>query len=487
MTRKPKITLETTFTLGGWTVDPPGGRLIGDGEQQSLEPRVMKTLVCLAEYANKTVNRDQLIEFVWSGQIVSDDAVQRCISLLRRALGDDAKNPTYILTVPKKGYRMLIFPAPAPDFLNIKTSETLPRSAFVERGNLTRRSITMGISVAVFAALAGAMMLHGTPFAPDRLARQVADPHQTEYARAMTLYSEYDRDSNERAIAILQKITNENSSFAPAYAGLARAYAQRYSRWTRHTSDATEALRLAEIAVKMDGKNANGFWALGLSHEYLDNAPGALDAYKKGHAEAPDIWQLASNIGDLYLSSEQYDDAEIYYARALAVANDKVLVLNKLGEMGLRSEQYSKAEIWFQNALTLHPLDDRASAGAAAVYAARGDHQRALEICTDVITRILESSRCTVACGEILIGQGRYEDAYQHFSRFQKTTTKNASLAATYLLIAKIRTGRLTDVNAAMRGHNMRLQRDAFLSTDMKKKIEKAIRDNLNNFTLQHE
>lgn len=67
----------------------------------------MRLLVCLAEHAGKVVSIDELIDDAWSGVAVSQDSVYQAVASLRRLLGDDPKQPTYIETVPRLGYRMV--------------------------------------------------------------------------------------------------------------------------------------------------------------------------------------------------------------------------------------------------------------------------------------------------------------------------------------------------------------------------------------------
>ena len=99
--------LESGFRLGPWEVRPKLGMLAGPGGDVHLEPKVMGVLVCLAEQAGEVVTRDQFVERVWDGRIVSDEVLSRCISLLRTRLGDNPREPTLIQTVPKIGYRLI--------------------------------------------------------------------------------------------------------------------------------------------------------------------------------------------------------------------------------------------------------------------------------------------------------------------------------------------------------------------------------------------
>jgi DNA-binding winged helix-turn-helix (wHTH) protein/tetratricopeptide (TPR) repeat protein len=102
------MSLQAGFKLGTWQVQPEQNRLTGSDGDVRLTPRAMEVLVCLAEHAGKVVSRDDFSKHVWNPAIVSDDALTRCISELRRQLGDRADAPSYIETIPKRGYRLLL-------------------------------------------------------------------------------------------------------------------------------------------------------------------------------------------------------------------------------------------------------------------------------------------------------------------------------------------------------------------------------------------
>jgi DNA-binding winged helix-turn-helix (wHTH) protein len=81
---------------------------IGRGEDiVHLEPRMMELLLFLAQHPGEVVGKNEIIDSVWDQQIVANSALTRCLTLLRQALGDDARNPTYIETIPKRGYRLI--------------------------------------------------------------------------------------------------------------------------------------------------------------------------------------------------------------------------------------------------------------------------------------------------------------------------------------------------------------------------------------------
>lgn len=95
------------FKLGDWVIHPLRGELERDGNTEHIQPKSMEVLACLVEHFPDVVERDTLLATVWGANAVSDEPLTRCIAELRKKLGDDRANPTYIATIPKRGYRLL--------------------------------------------------------------------------------------------------------------------------------------------------------------------------------------------------------------------------------------------------------------------------------------------------------------------------------------------------------------------------------------------
>ena len=93
--------------IGDWDVHPATGQISRNGESVRLEARTMRLLVYLAERAGEVVSIDEMLKEVWAGVIVTSDSVYQAVAALRRELGDDPKQPTYIATVPRLGYQMI--------------------------------------------------------------------------------------------------------------------------------------------------------------------------------------------------------------------------------------------------------------------------------------------------------------------------------------------------------------------------------------------
>ena len=88
-----------------------------DGKAVDLEPKVFRLLIFLIENRHRVISKDELVDSVWNGVAVTDNALTRSMVKLRRALGDDARQSRYIETIPTVGYRFvaeLLTDGPAP-------------------------------------------------------------------------------------------------------------------------------------------------------------------------------------------------------------------------------------------------------------------------------------------------------------------------------------------------------------------------------------
>ncbi len=108
---------EGQFQLAGYRVDPAALRVSAAGVENRLEAKAMQVLLYLSEHAGRVVPRAELEARLWPGRIVTEDAVTNAIAKLRKALGDDARHPRVIETVPKRGYRLIAEVAPLPEAL----------------------------------------------------------------------------------------------------------------------------------------------------------------------------------------------------------------------------------------------------------------------------------------------------------------------------------------------------------------------------------
>lgn len=124
-----ELAREADFSLGPLLVRPSLREVGIQGIQERLEPRVMQVLVALGQRAGAVVSRDELTERCWDGRIVGDDAINRCISRLRR-LGNQ-HNAFTIEAIARIGYRLdaaeTQIPSPAYDMPATQPAPGKPR------------------------------------------------------------------------------------------------------------------------------------------------------------------------------------------------------------------------------------------------------------------------------------------------------------------------------------------------------------------------
>ncbi len=112
------------FYLGEWRIDPALDEISRDAKTVKLEPRTMRVLVCFAERPGEVISVNQLLDLVWKDLVVTPYSVYQAVAALRRALGDDPKDPTYIANVVRRGYRLV-----APVNVAAQTSDPVRPSA----------------------------------------------------------------------------------------------------------------------------------------------------------------------------------------------------------------------------------------------------------------------------------------------------------------------------------------------------------------------
>lgn len=118
--------------VGEWRIDSALDEISKEGSSVKLEPRTMRLLMCLVEHAGQVVSVEQVLDEVWKDVVVTPNSVYHAVAALRRVLGDNSKEPTYIANVLRRGYRLVApvewLDAPPPD-LKVSPGNDADRSA----------------------------------------------------------------------------------------------------------------------------------------------------------------------------------------------------------------------------------------------------------------------------------------------------------------------------------------------------------------------
>lgn len=76
-------------------------------QEVEIEPKLLELLAFFISKPNTIISRQALLDEVWANAYVTDNAINKLVGNLRKALNDDAKTPRYIQTIPKRGYRFI--------------------------------------------------------------------------------------------------------------------------------------------------------------------------------------------------------------------------------------------------------------------------------------------------------------------------------------------------------------------------------------------
>jgi DNA-binding winged helix-turn-helix (wHTH) protein/tetratricopeptide (TPR) repeat protein len=147
------------FRFGDFEADRAAYRVARRSVPLDLTPKLLDLLFCLLEHPGDLVTKEALLDAVWPGANVTENAMAQAISDLREALGDDAASPTYIKTISRRGYRFI---APVERIEAAKTGPATPDTAAGPPGHAKdqRDAVTAGpaartLAVTDFANLTG--------------------------------------------------------------------------------------------------------------------------------------------------------------------------------------------------------------------------------------------------------------------------------------------------------------------------------------------
>jgi DNA-binding winged helix-turn-helix (wHTH) protein/tetratricopeptide (TPR) repeat protein len=97
----------TSYRFGPYAVDRSGYRMFRGTEPLNVTPKLLDLLLYLLDHAGTLVTKEELLDALWPGANVTENALAQAVSELRQALGDEAGAPQFIKTVARRGYRFI--------------------------------------------------------------------------------------------------------------------------------------------------------------------------------------------------------------------------------------------------------------------------------------------------------------------------------------------------------------------------------------------
>ena len=158
-----------TYQFGPFQVNPASGELLKQGERVRLQDQPFRLLVILLENHGQVLTREEIRNRIWQENtyVDFDSSLRVAVRKLREALGDDADSPTYIETIPKRGYRFLVPVVSLSDSTHAPVADTefVPPDAeadqkFAKSDVRTSTWIWILIAVLVIGAVSSATFIH---------------------------------------------------------------------------------------------------------------------------------------------------------------------------------------------------------------------------------------------------------------------------------------------------------------------------------------
>ena len=321
-----------SYEFADFRLIPGEGQLLRDGEPVALTPKAFETLLFLVERRGHLVQKAELMDKVWADAFVEENAVSKCVWSIRSALGEDPKNPKFIQTIPKRGYRFVA------DVRVSNGGEQMPEpplsspasSSFAASGPLERpvRSRTILISAVIIAVVVLGLsawvfrswlpMPGGAPVTPKELellgSPGGVDPDALEqYLRGRYLLNQQNPKDQDTAIAALERSVEIDPSFAAAYAELSQAYIWKaFSFAPGEKVLAVKAYIATEKALLLDPNLAVGYLARGRAFwTPWNNFPHekAIVDYKRALTLDPNLAEARNQLALVYSHIGLLDEA----------------------------------------------------------------------------------------------------------------------------------------------------------------------------------
>jgi len=410
------------LSIAGWKIHSSRNLIEKDEQSVRLQPRTMAVLTRLVESPGEVVTRQQLEDSAWPNMVIGTDALSHNITKLRKAFGDDPKNPRLIETIPRVGYRLIAEVSHA----SLKSEEIDVAEQSVEAMEQTiprtpeRRFYIIGVTALLIIVATGITWWQPwaqrkEPASIERIASSLSDKPANAAARDAYLQglSYYHRNTpadNAKAEAQFKRAIEADPDFKGAYAALAKVYYKgidpEFSNALLLSFSKTMFLAHKNLSKSVGAKSADEYIlraqialvryqvevALREVEQALDIRVNDIDAltikasalvysgqYAKGRDLANQITRLNPAViaeplyitGLSYFASESYSRAAEYIERALetdgAPRSYSLLLAATYGKLGMEMEAKDALlkfretwvePFWVAVAVFLFPFED---------------------------------------------------------------------------------------------------------------------------------
>jgi DNA-binding winged helix-turn-helix (wHTH) protein/Tfp pilus assembly protein PilF len=375
------LTNRPVLRFGPFELEPETGELRRDGARVRLQPQPARVLGLLVARPGELVTREEIQRQVWNEETFVDfeHGVNFCIKEIRAALGDSAREPRYVETLPRRGYRFVaevettnatanaldhpaapVEPDPPPAVAPASSPRRrVPRAAMLLLGLLL-----LAVGAAVWRSGGEASP---APEPPVSAAREA-------YLAGRYLWNKGTSDALTKSLEQFERALALDPSYAPAYAGLADSYRLLAMNGALPAREASEKAKAAALtALEIDPALAEAHVSLGsILFRYEWDWAGAERELRRAIAADPDYALGRHDYAWFLVAMGRFDEAvsEITIARDLDPLSP--LANADVGWVYLRARRYDEAIAQMERTLELEPGLSQAHACLELAYIYKG-------------------------------------------------------------------------------------------------------------------
>lgn len=355
------------YEFGSFRFEPEESRLLRDGRPVPLAPQALETLLALIERTGSLITKQELMERVWPDRFVEENSLAKCVSELRKALGDCRTRPRYIETVARRGYRFVAplsesggVPAPPPrlegapagDPIVVRVTVELAAGVAGDPGALGDR-----VAERIAENVAAALRVRGSRERRELLRHSTRDVHAYRlYREARCHVLRYTLDSWRKSAACYEQAIAQDPSYALAHADLAISSVLASVYFTSAPEVKTRARAAARRALSIDPGLAEAHLADALVRSFLDwDWDGAESAFHQALALDPRQSWSHDYYGFFLLHRGRFREALPTLERAVELNPARILVKGDLGLYHHFTGAVQDALAHYRRALDLDP------------------------------------------------------------------------------------------------------------------------------------
>jgi DNA-binding winged helix-turn-helix (wHTH) protein/tetratricopeptide (TPR) repeat protein len=371
------------YEFNDFRLDPVRRQLRRSDEFVPMPPKVFDTLLALVRDHGRIVEKDELIEAVWPDTMVEENNLTQNISAIRKTLGDDRRENSYVATIPGRGYRFVapvrVLPAGATAPEKGRTPALATTAVTRPRRPAKRYVLALVTALACLTSLSFLWPMSKAPraAASTGLAYTQDRDAYAAYMKADHLMREPSNEKIKKSIEYFRWAIDLDPDYALAYAGLADTYMRLHSRGVAVDDGSPIDLARESIqrALQIDDSVAYAHSIRGfIAFRYEWDFERAEKEYKRVRELDPNY--VHSWFGFYLLTVNRYAEAEDEFRR-FQVARPLESSDIYLYRYFLR--RYDMAQTELQTALDVNADDAPNHANLGIIYEQKGLLREAID------------------------------------------------------------------------------------------------------------